>query len=37
MELEPGGQDSPEDAASPAHTLELLCHLEPAARGSTAW
>ncbi|XP_061282727.1 EARP and GARP complex-interacting protein 1 isoform X3 [Bos javanicus] len=36
LELEPGGQDSPEDAASPAHALELLCHLEPAARGSTA-
>ncbi|XP_044796488.1 EARP and GARP complex-interacting protein 1 isoform X2 [Bubalus bubalis] len=35
-ELEPGGQESPEDAASPAHALELLCHLEPAARGSTA-
>lgn len=36
-ELEPGGQESPEDATSPAHALELLCHLEPAARGSTAW
>ncbi|OWK07139.1 TSSC1 [Cervus elaphus hippelaphus] len=35
-ELEPGGQESPEDATSPAHALELLCHLEPAARGSTA-
>ncbi|XDB53550.1 hypothetical protein AB1E18_007067 [Capra hircus] len=35
-ELEPGGQESPEDAASPAHALELLCLLEPAARGSTA-
>uniref|UniRef100_A0A452FEX9 EARP and GARP complex-interacting protein 1 n=1 Tax=Capra hircus TaxID=9925 RepID=A0A452FEX9_CAPHI len=29
-ELEPGGQESPEDAASPAHALELLCLLEPA-------
>ncbi|XP_069431290.1 EARP and GARP complex-interacting protein 1 isoform X2 [Ovis canadensis] len=35
-ELEPGSQESPEDAASPAHALELLCLLEPAARGSTA-
>ncbi|XP_061066647.1 EARP and GARP complex-interacting protein 1 isoform X1 [Eubalaena glacialis] len=39
-ELEPGGHESPEDAASPAHALELLCHLGPAAHGSTtcvAW
>ncbi|XP_057414400.1 EARP and GARP complex-interacting protein 1 isoform X2 [Balaenoptera acutorostrata] len=35
-ELEPGGHESPEDAASPAHALELLCHLGPAAHGSTA-
>nr|XP_010984272.2 EARP and GARP complex-interacting protein 1 isoform X2 [Camelus dromedarius] len=35
-ELEPGGHESPEDAASPAHALELLCHLDHAARGSTA-
>ncbi|XP_057597494.1 EARP and GARP complex-interacting protein 1 isoform X2 [Hippopotamus amphibius kiboko] len=35
-ELEPGGHESPEDAASPAHALELLCHLDPVARGSTA-
>uniref|UniRef100_A0A8D0XVQ7 EARP and GARP complex-interacting protein 1 n=1 Tax=Sus scrofa TaxID=9823 RepID=A0A8D0XVQ7_PIG len=35
-ELEPGGHESPEDAASPAHALELLCHLDHPARGSTA-
>lgn len=40
-ELEPGGHESPEDAASPAHALELLCHLTtrpaaapPVSRGS---
>ncbi|XP_004745786.1 EARP and GARP complex-interacting protein 1 isoform X1 [Mustela nigripes] len=35
-ELEPGGHESPDDSTSPAHTLELLCHLDNTAHGSMA-
>lgn len=37
QESEPGSHESPDDAASAAHSLELLCHLDGAAHGSTAW
>uniref|UniRef100_A0A8C9MC77 EARP complex and GARP complex interacting protein 1 n=1 Tax=Panthera tigris altaica TaxID=74533 RepID=A0A8C9MC77_PANTA len=33
-ELEPGSHESPDDSSSPAHTLELLCHLDDTAHGS---
>ncbi|XP_058538393.1 EARP and GARP complex-interacting protein 1 isoform X1 [Neofelis nebulosa] len=35
-ELEPGSHESPDDSSSPAHTLELLCHLDDTAHGSVA-
>lgn len=35
-ELESGGHESPDDSASPAQTLELLCHLDDAAHGNVA-
>lgn len=34
---EPGGHESPDDSASTAHTLELLCHLDNTTHGSMAW
>ncbi|KAG8512335.1 EARP and GARP complex-interacting protein 1 [Galemys pyrenaicus] len=34
--LEPGSHESPDDSSSTAHTLELLCHLDNAAHGSSA-
>lgn len=37
QESEPGSHESPDDAASAAHSLELLCHLDGSAHGSTAW
>ncbi|XP_006910274.1 EARP-interacting protein isoform X3 [Pteropus alecto] len=36
QESEPGSHESPDDAASAAHSLELLCHLDGTAHGSTA-
>ncbi|XP_058407838.1 EARP and GARP complex-interacting protein 1 isoform X1 [Diceros bicornis minor] len=35
-EVEPGSHESPDDASSTAHTLELLCHLDNTAHGSMA-
>ncbi|XP_034856174.1 EARP and GARP complex-interacting protein 1 isoform X2 [Mirounga leonina] len=35
-ELEPGSHESPDDSSSTAHSLELLCHLDDTAHGSTA-
>ncbi|MBZ3869295.1 Protein TSSC1 [Sciurus carolinensis] len=35
-ELESGSQESPDDSASTAQTLQLLCHLDDAAHGSVA-
>ncbi|XP_064427951.1 EARP and GARP complex-interacting protein 1 isoform X3 [Mirounga angustirostris] len=35
-ELEPGSHESPDDSSSTAHSLELLCHLDHTAHGSTA-
>lgn len=36
-ELESGSHESPEDPASTAQTLELLCHLDNGAQGNVAW
>ncbi|KAF7470049.1 hypothetical protein GHT09_018557 [Marmota monax] len=36
-ELESGSQESPDDSASTAQTLELLCHLDNTAHGNVAW
>lgn len=36
-ELESGSHESPDDPASTAQTLELLCHLDNSAQGNVAW